>query len=132
MPALPETWNAPGLAAEYTRLLEVRAAITKALEDARRDGVVKQATDARAVVRATGALDALLHARAGEIVELSLLADLVVDPTAATSPSPVLDGLGIRIEPASGAKCARCWIVRPVGGTPAHPTLCARCVGVLA
>jgi len=130
--AVPAQWSAKDLAAEYERLLEVRAAVTKALEDARRDGTVKQATEARAVLRATGDLETLLRTRTGEIVELCLLADLVVDPTAATAPSPVLNGLGVRIEPAAGTKCERCWIVRAVGSTAGHPTLCERCTGVLA
>jgi isoleucyl-tRNA synthetase len=128
----PVEWRAKDVAAEYERLLQVRAAITKALEDARRDGTIKQATEARAVVRATGELETLLRARTGEILELCLLADFVVDPKAATTPSPVLDGLGVRIEPAPGEKCERCWIVRPVGSVAAHPTLCDRCARVLA
>jgi isoleucyl-tRNA synthetase len=128
----PAEWRAKDVAADYDRLLQVRAAITKTLEDARRDGTVKQATEARAVLRATGELEALLRARRGEIVELCLLADLVIDSKAATAPSPVMDGLGVRIEPASGEKCERCWIVRPVGVSDAHPKLCARCVEVVA
>ena len=40
--------------------------------------------------------------------------------------------MGVRIEPATGEKCARCWIVRTLGADPAHPTLCERCSGVLA
>jgi isoleucyl-tRNA synthetase len=130
--ATPPEWHAKNLATEYERLLQVRAAVTKALEDARRDGIVKQATEARAVLRATGDLEGMLRARAGEVAELCLLADLVIDPAAATTPSPVLDALGVRIEPAAGAKCARCWIVRSVGSDAAHPTLCERCSGVLA
>jgi len=131
-PAERAGWIAKDLAAQYDRLLQVRAAVTKALEDARRDGTVKQATEARAVVRATGELGAMLRERAAELVELCMLADLVIDPNAATAPSPVLEGLGVRIEPATGEKCARCWIVRTVGTNPEHPTLCERCSGVLA
>ncbi|HWP66130.1 MAG TPA: isoleucine--tRNA ligase [Candidatus Limnocylindria bacterium] len=131
-PADRPEWTAKALAAEYDRLLQVRAAVTKALEDARREGTVKQATEARAVLRAAGELDALLRARSAELLELCMLADLVIDPTAATAPSPVLDGLGVRIEPAPGEKCARCWIVRPLGADAAHPSLCERCSGVLA
>jgi isoleucyl-tRNA synthetase len=132
MPALRPEWNAPALAEEYARLLEVRAAITKALEDARREGTVKQATETRAVLRASGDLDTLVRARLDEIVELCLLAELTIDPTAAVAPSLVLDGLGVRIEPARGEKCERCWIVRPRDEAAAHPTLCARCNRVLA
>jgi isoleucyl-tRNA synthetase len=132
MPVLPAEWQAPELADAYTKLLEIRAAITKALEEARRADTLKQATEACAVLRVAGDLERFVRAHAAELQELCMLADLVVDPTAATAPSPVVPGLGVRVEPARGAKCARCWIVRPVGSDPEHPALCARCAAVLA
>ena len=39
--------------------------------------------------------------------------------------------LRVGIERASGGKCERCWYVLPLGTRPDHPTLCARCAGVV-
>jgi isoleucyl-tRNA synthetase len=45
----------------------------------------------------------------------------------------VLKELGIFVEHASGDKCERCWMyLESVGMDKIHPTLCARCVGVLS
>jgi isoleucyl-tRNA synthetase len=41
-------------------------------------------------------------------------------------------GLSVRVLPAEGEKCSRCWMYSPsVGGDSEHPGVCARCVGVL-
>jgi len=38
----------------------------------------------------------------------------------------------IRVKASSHAKCERCWHYRvDVGGDPAHPALCGRCVSNL-
>jgi isoleucyl-tRNA synthetase len=40
--------------------------------------------------------------------------------------------LFIRVEPAAGEKCERCWIHEPsVGASSEHPTICDRCLKVL-
>ncbi len=38
----------------------------------------------------------------------------------------------ITVEKAPGSKCERCWkYTTDVGAAPAHPTICARCAGVV-
>src|SRR4029453_11278214 len=59
----PETWNDDALAATFDRLLAVRGAVTKALEEARQSGVVKQGSEARVTLGATGELGQLLAER---------------------------------------------------------------------
>jgi isoleucyl-tRNA synthetase len=40
-----------------------------------------------------------------------------------------LTGLAVQVSASPHAKCTRCWHHRPdVGGDPAHPELCGRCV----
>lgn len=44
-----------------------------------------------------------------------------------------LPGVVIRVEPAEGEKCARCWThTHEVGTHPTHPALCSRCAGVVS
>src|SRR5262249_25709074 len=51
--------------------------------------------------------------------------EIVADPTAA--------GETVQAERSEYAKCERCWNYRPTGGQNAeHPTLCERCVRVVA
>jgi isoleucyl-tRNA synthetase len=42
-------------------------------------------------------------------------------------------GVQVRIAKAAGQKCERCWHYETdIGSHSAHPTLCGRCVAVLA
>ena len=42
------------------------------------------------------------------------------------------EALAIAVNPSGGEKCERCWHWRSdVGGDPAHPLLCSRCVANL-
>ena len=42
------------------------------------------------------------------------------------------EGLRVRVEPAHGAKCSRCWVYSEgVGENERYPDLCERCAGVL-
>jgi isoleucyl-tRNA synthetase len=122
LPECPDAWNDPALAARFEKLLAVRSEVTKALEEARKAGVVKQANEARIALAAPA--DVLALARGAEELQALLLAPEVVLTEAGT--------LRVTIERASGAKCERCWYVRPLGVDPAHPGLCARCTGVVA
>jgi isoleucyl-tRNA synthetase len=129
MGAPPDAWRDDALAARFDRLLDVRAAVTKALEEARQRGLVKQSTEARVVLGAGGELDALLRA-AAELPTLLLVSDVGRGDTGAES--AVLAGLRVHVERASGEKCQRCWNIRALGTDPRHPSLCARCAAVLA
>ena len=43
------------------------------------------------------------------------------------------EGISVRIAKADGEKCERCWHYETdIGSHSAHPTLCGRCVAVLA
>jgi isoleucyl-tRNA synthetase len=120
LPTCPAEWSDEALATRYDALLALRAEVTKAIEEARRDGLVKQSNEARIVIE-TPAADAL---RATDELRTLLLAG-EIDVRAGAA-------LRVRIEKATGGKCERCWNVRPLGTRADHPALCARCAGVVA
>jgi isoleucyl-tRNA synthetase len=95
---------------------------------------VKQSTEAR-VVLGTGDVEgigALLAARAAELPTLFIAATVSLDGAGAGAESPLLPGLRVRIERATGEKCPRCWMVRTLGADARHPDVCERCAAVLA
>jgi isoleucyl-tRNA synthetase len=120
LPTCPAQWSDEALATRYDALLALRAEVTKAIEEARRDGLVKQSNEARIVIE-TPAADAL---RATDELRTLLLAG-EIDVRAGAA-------LRVRIEKATGGKCERCWNVRPLGTRADHPALCTRCAGVVA
>jgi isoleucyl-tRNA synthetase len=131
--ARPE-WKDDALAGRFDRLLAVRGAVTKAIEEARQAGTVKQSSEARVVLGtdAVEGLGALLAARADELPMLFLAATVTLDGVEGGAESPVVPGLRVRVERAAGDKCPRCWIVRRLGVDARHPEVCDRCAAVLA
>jgi isoleucyl-tRNA synthetase len=130
MPSVPDAWRDDALAARWQRLLDVRAAVTKAIEEARNAGTIKRAPEVRVSLAASNQLEALLDP--AELADLALVAGVDVVPTLDVPESPVLPGLRVAIARADGEKCPRCWIVRPPSGEGAHPTLCGRCAAVVS
>jgi len=132
-PPPPAAWRTDALAGRFERLLAVRAAVTKAIEEARQSGVVKQGSEARVVLGTAGTDDGLgpmLNERRAELPALFLTAEVALGDGAGAE-SPLVPGLRVGIERAGGQKCPRCWTVRQIGGDARHPDLCERCAGVL-
>ncbi len=127
----PDLWRDDALAARWAKLLDVRSAVSKALEETRRAGTLKQPSEAHVQLGATGELRDVLADPGVELQNLLLAGAVTLDGQDAP-PSAVLPELRVAIGRATGGKCERCWYVRPVGTSPDHPTLCERCTGVVA
>jgi isoleucyl-tRNA synthetase len=126
----PAAWRDDDLAARFDRLLAVRAAVTKAIEEARQGGVVKQGSEAQVTLGAGGELGELLASRLDDLPSLFLVAGVELGDGGVES--PLVAGLRVGIARASGEKCERCWRTQPLGGDPRHPRLCSRCAAVVA
>jgi len=115
----------------FERLLTVRAAVTKALEEVRQSGLVKQSLEARIVLDPPDDLREFLSTRAPELPTLFLAGEVELGGGLVTPESPIVPGLRVAVERARGGKCQRCWNVRALGGDPRHPALCSRCAAVV-
>jgi len=120
-PASLPQWCDEELAARWDRVWEIRQAVTKALEEKRREGVLGQSLEAR--VR--------LSAPPADLAVLSGLGERGLCEVFIVSQVEVVAGKGqlaVEIERAGGAKCGRCWNWAETVGTFAdHPELCGRC-----
>ncbi|NNF99988.1 MAG: isoleucine--tRNA ligase [Desulfobacteraceae bacterium] len=118
------------LAERWKRILEVRAEVTKALENAREKKQIGHSLDAVVTLVADGQLKKLLESykdqlRSVLIVSKVTLADKV--PADAIT-SEEIDGFSILISSSTGEKCQRCWVYDDsVGSIEAHPGICNRC-----
>jgi isoleucyl-tRNA synthetase len=123
------------LLATWERLLQVREAVTKALEQARQEGRIGHSLDARVRLgfASEGPLGELLDDRLGDLPTLFIVSQVERGELAAGDESPLAAGLRVAVEHAAGDKCARCWNYRTsVGADASHPTICAPCVAALA
>ena len=100
----------------YRTALAVRDVVTKALEDARAQGVVSKSQEAAVTVRAPQATVDALAAGGADLAEFFIVArvDVLVGEG---------DDVTADVAVAQGEKCPRCWNVRELG----EDGLCARC-----
>ena len=113
----------PALLAKWARVIEIRAAVNKAIEDVRTQGQVGSSLQAEVVIQAPADDLALLNSL-GEDLKFVMI----------TSAAQAVAGaeLAVQVVPSTQAKCGRCWHWRAdVGADAAHPDLCGRCVSNL-
>ncbi|MBI5498090.1 MAG: isoleucine--tRNA ligase [Deltaproteobacteria bacterium] len=117
----------------FERVLRVRQDVQKALEAFRAQG--HHSAEAAVLLSCPFELRDFLNGLSDELPGLLLasqveLLEQVRDDT--FQDAATVQGLRIRVEPAAGARCTRCWLHSPSVGTHAqHPLLCARCVDVV-
>ncbi|GIW43843.1 MAG: isoleucine--tRNA ligase [Candidatus Binatia bacterium] len=121
------------LFARWEKLFEVRAAVTKALEEARRADRIGHSLDARVLLYASGPVGDLLREYLPELPAVFIVSQVEWDESLpAPTASPVLPDVRVAVERARGEKCQRCWnYSESVGQSRAHPGLCRRCVEVV-
>ncbi len=139
--ALPALEAAPYLLDEGTRddwtvLLAVRGAVTKAIEPMRREGIIGHSLDTRITLFVADELRQRLEGLHTDLRAVCIVSQLQMEaldraPQAAYQDEEIA-GLAIGVEKARGEKCERCWIYSTELGTdPAHPALCPRCTTVI-
>jgi isoleucyl-tRNA synthetase len=135
-------WMDDRLAAEWERLLEIRAEVSRALEGARQQGRIGKALDA--VVHVVTAPEEewlpLLAAKGAALLGtlFNVSAVRLGEPPAREGiayESQDIPGLALSVVPARALgwrKCERCWTWSPrVGEDAQHPALCERCAPIV-
>ncbi|MCC6656741.1 MAG: class I tRNA ligase family protein, partial [Rhodocyclaceae bacterium] len=120
--ALPEPAQESVLVTRWQRIREVRAEVSKVLEELRVAGKIGSSLQAEVEIRAAGEKHDLL-ASLGDDLRLVLICSKA-------SVVKVVDaaGEGVVAVPSPHAKCPRCWHWREdVGVNADHPELCGRC-----
>lgn len=116
---------------KWDRIHAVRDDVNKALELARAEKKIGKSLEARVTLSAQGELYDFLRAQENWS-DILIVSAAVVTEGASGAVAGDVEGLFTTISRAEGNKCERCWIFSDTVGTnPAHPTLCARCAGVV-
>jgi isoleucyl-tRNA synthetase len=133
LPAVDASLVDDALAAKWERLLAARTVVTKALEEARKLGVIGHSLDARVLLAPSAALRPLLAAAHADLPALFIVSQVeLIEAPAGGAHSASSDDLTVTVEAARGAKCGRCWnYSEAVGADAAHPELCERCAPVV-
>ncbi len=112
---------------KWEDILAVRDLVSKELENARRDKLIGHSLDAEVELNPVQKEYALLESIKDDLSKIFIVSNVVLN-----KPVEAREGLEIKILPAKGQKCERCWIYsETIGNDIEHPTLCSRCAGVM-
>ncbi|NVK43007.1 MAG: isoleucine--tRNA ligase [Oceanospirillaceae bacterium] len=115
----------------WNRVLDVKTAVNKCLEDARNEKLVKASLASVVTLYVDDSLKADLERLGDELRFVLLTSKAGLAPLGEASGARETDVAGLKVAVAASdeAKCGRCWHHRAdVGQNEAHPELCGRCV----
>jgi isoleucyl-tRNA synthetase len=116
---------------DWLRILDVKAAVNKQIEVARNAKIIGANLSAQVDLWADETLFDVLNKLENELRFVLITSAVQLHAADADSQGDETDlaGLRVKVSPADGIKCARCWHIRTdVGQHAAHPQLCQRCV----
>jgi len=144
-PTAPMEWRQPELETPMAAILELRALVNRQLESCRSGGQLGASLEAQVQLELTAEaaplaealnwLEGSAHPSVDNLADWLLVSGLQIGGAA---PATVLEdanagGVNVRVARADGEKCERCWHYETdIGRHSTHPTLCGRCVAVLA
>jgi isoleucyl-tRNA synthetase len=128
--AVPERYR--DRLAHWPRLIAIRDEVLKALEVARQEKRIGSGLEAKVYLEATGDQGRLLGEYRDFLRYLFIVSQVELTHPAAADGGEGPGKLSVRVERASGEKCARCWnYSERVGEDSEYPTVCERCSAAL-
>ncbi|MEO8029105.1 MAG: class I tRNA ligase family protein, partial [Bryobacteraceae bacterium] len=107
--------------ADYDRLIAVREPVLKALEEARQAKTIGAPLEAHVTIAVNSELMPLLTEYAAELPGLFIVSEVSLEDGPLAEPV-------VRVDRASGVKCARCWkYTKDTGSVAAFPDVCKAC-----
>ena len=136
-PVWPEEWLDDKLAQKWEKLLRIREAVVKSLEQARRDKIIGHSLDAAVTVYVkSDELYEFLKEYADFFPDFCIVSHLEFEgvETLPEDLTPCEDApqIAVRVKKAPWNKCVRCWKLHPeVKPESAEREICPRCAGVI-
>lgn len=134
MPTFKELSNSEQLVDKWTKIMELRDDILKALEEARNAKVIGKSLQAKISLYVNEATKDLLDSISENLQQIFIVSGFEVAGTYEGAPEEALklDTAAIVVSKAEGETCERCWVVTTeVGQDQDHPTVCPRCAHIV-
>ena len=135
LPSLNPEWKSDELATRWSRIIKVRADVSKALELARASKVIGHSLDATVAIVAPSELLEFLRHYESELKSIFIVSKVVLSDSlqGESWSSESVEGLKIQVTAALGEKCERCWrYSEELGKDSNHPTICPKCAKAVA
>jgi len=116
------------LLSRWERLLEIRAKVSKALEESRQQKQMGNSLEAKVEIRCGPDIFEYLQSFSKDLRFLFIVSDVELTLSSELSGEEI----EVSVSKAPGDKCERCWTYSPsVGSHSEMPTLCSRCFEIL-
>lgn len=123
-PEVREEYMDQALEERWERIWEVREAVTKALEVARKEKKIGLSLDAHVRLSLPDKLYSIIKPYENELKSIFIVSSVALHPGG--------DEIKVEVARAEGKKCERCWNYDlSVGRDSRHPTICERCLRAL-
>jgi isoleucyl-tRNA synthetase len=110
---------------KWDKLMEVRATVLKALDNAREEKLIGSSLEAAVTLEASGDLHQLLSDYQPQLPAIFIVSQVELKDAGG-------DAVDVRVERARGDKCERCWkYTLDVGQDPEFPTICKACAAAI-
>ncbi|KNY26666.1 isoleucine--tRNA ligase [Pseudobacteroides cellulosolvens] len=135
-PVVNEKYLDSKLEEKWSKILDLRSDVSKALEIARAEKTIGLSLNAKVVVYADEKVYGFIKSIEDQLSTIFITSGFELKK-ADEAPSSAqkgenMDGISVVVVPAEGEKCERCWMQsESVGKNGNHPTLCERCCSVL-
>ena len=133
MPVYDAKYENPSLEEKWNKIIDIRADVLKALEEARSAKVIGQSLASKITVYAKNSDYEFLSSISADLPEIFISSAAEVKKTESADESAFAgDIVKVKVEQASGEKCERCWSYSETVGTIAgYETICKHCHDVL-
>jgi isoleucyl-tRNA synthetase len=122
-PKANPAWDNEALAKDIQTLFDVRADVSKSLEELRQNKVIGSGLDAQLIITADGEKADVLQRHSSLLSEFFIVSQVAVK----------MGGYGVETKKAEGEKCERCWYFSTeLGKSREYPTVCPKCATALA
>jgi isoleucyl-tRNA synthetase len=134
MPSPEKKWSSDELRERWQKLIQIRAAVTKVLENARAAKAVGNSLAAKVVIETTDELKTFLETFGEGLPDLFIVSQVEFGKTGGdyVVESEEVPEFKVSAHAADGTKCSRCWkFSTSVGSHADHPEICDRCLKVI-
>ncbi|MDI6602194.1 MAG: isoleucine--tRNA ligase [Thermoanaerobacteraceae bacterium] len=122
------------LESKWSRLMDIRSEVTKAIEIARNDKVIGHSLNAEVILYPSDNIKDIIEYFKDQLDTIFIVSKVTVENfnSAREDITYETENLKVKIQQAPGKKCSRCWVYsETVGQNPEHPELCQKCVSNL-
>ena len=128
-PKVNPKWDDKVLDAKWDKIIDVKEAVAKVLEEARAEKKIGLSLEASVTITADGKDYEFLNEEKDLLKDVCIVSELLVEKGKPVNKADIKSfELEATVKEAEGEKCSRCWMItKDVNSVSTYPGVCKRC-----